>query len=117
MNANSAEAVVAAARLGDSAAQHAIQETAQYLGMGIANIVSLLNPKMIILGGGLMQAADLFLETIRRVMTEWAQPIAARQVRIEVTSLGEDAGLFGAARLALTKKGDYVGGKLLSENF
>jgi len=99
--ANSAEAVVAAARSGDSAARLAIQQAAQYLGMGIANIVSLLNPGMIVLGGGLMQAADLFLDTIKEVMARWAQPVAATQVRIEVTSLGEDAGLFGAARLAL----------------
>jgi glucokinase len=99
--ADSAESVVAAARSGDPAAGSAIQQAAQYLGMGIANIVSLLNPNMIVLGGGLMQAADLFLPVIKQVMADWAQPIAAQQVRIEVTSLGEDAGLFGAARLAL----------------
>jgi glucokinase len=99
--ADSAEAVVAAARGGDSSAKFAIQQAAQYLGMGVANIVSLLNPSMIVLGGGLMQAADFFLDTIKKVMAEWAQPVAATQVRIEVTSLGEDAGLLGAARLAL----------------
>ena len=71
-----------------------------YLGMGIANIISLLNPEMVVLGGGLMQAADLFLGSIKRVMTRCAQPVAARQVRIEVSQLGEDAGLLGAARLA-----------------
>jgi hypothetical protein len=48
-----------------------------------------------------MQAGDLFLESITNRMTTWAQPIAARQVRIELTKLGEDAGLFGAAHLAL----------------
>ncbi len=100
-HAGSAEEVVAAARSGDAGARMAIQTAARYLGMGIANIVSLLNPEMIVLGGGLMQAADLFLDTIKQVMADRAQPIAARQVRIEVTSLGEDAGLFGAARLAL----------------
>ena len=99
--AESAESVVAAARSGDPAARAAIQQAAQYLGMGIANIVSVLNPNMIVLGGGLMQAADLFFPVIKQVMADWAQPIAAQQVRIEVTSLGEDAGLFGAARLAL----------------
>lgn len=100
-NAPSAEAVIAAARAGDRAAQSAVEQNAEYLGIGIANIVSILNPEMIVLGGGLMQAADLFLGTIKRVIAERAQPIAAQQVRIEVTSLGEDAGLFGAARLAL----------------
>jgi glucokinase len=97
---SSAKEVVSAAREGDASAIRAIEESAQYLGMGIANIVSILNPEMIVLGGGLMQAADLFLEPMRQVMAEWAQPISAKQVRIEVTRLGEDAGLLGAARLA-----------------
>jgi glucokinase len=100
LNASSAEEVVAAARNGDSFALAAVEETARYLGLGIANLVSVLNPEMIVLGGGLMQAGDLFLPAIRRVMTVWAQPVAARQVRIELTQLGEDAGLLGAARLA-----------------
>ena len=55
---------------------------------------------MIVLGGGLMQAGDLFLEPVRREMLQWAQPIAAKQVRIELSALGEDAGMLGAARLA-----------------
>lgn len=101
VGAASAEEVVAAARNGDSFARNAVQESARYLGMGIANIVSILNPQMVVLGGGLMQASDLFLDTVRHVIAEWAQPIAAQHVRIEVTSLGEDAGLLGAARLAL----------------
>jgi glucokinase len=100
LNASSAEEVVAAARNGDSFALAAVEETARYLGLGIANLVSVLNPEMIVLGGGLMQAGDLFLPAIRRVMPVWAQPVAARQVRIELTQLGEDAGLLGAARLA-----------------
>jgi glucokinase len=101
IGAASAEEVVAVARRGHAVARNAIEESARYLGMGVANIVSILNPQMIVLGGGLMQAADLFLDTVKQVMAEWAQPIAAKQVRIEITSLGEDAGLLGAARLAL----------------
>ncbi len=94
------EAVIERARKGDAAARSMIHETAQYLAMGVANLVSALNPQMIVLGGGLMQAGDLFLEPLRREMLEWAQPIAAQQVRIELSRLGEDAGLLGAARLA-----------------
>jgi glucokinase len=101
MGASSAEEVVASARKGDAAAKRAVEQSAMYLGMGIANIVSILNPEMIVLGGGLMQAPDLFLEPIRLTMAQWAQPVAAKQVRIEMTQLGEDAGLLGAARLAI----------------
>ncbi len=100
-----AEMVVEAARQGDQRALEVLNQTAAYLAMGIANIVSMLNPQMIVLGGGLMQAGDLLLEPIRREMLEWAQPLAARQVRLELTQLGEDAGVLGAARLALLKGG------------
>lgn len=101
--AATAEMVVEAARQGDQRALEVLNQTAACLAMGIANIVSMLNPQMIVLGGGLMQAGDLLLEPIRREMLEWAQPLAARQVRLELTQLGEDAGVLGAARLALLK--------------
>ena len=73
---------------------------AGYLGMGIANIVSILNPEMVVLGGGLFQAGDLLLRPIRKEFKKWAQPLAAKKVRIELSTLGEDTGLYGAARLA-----------------
>ena len=69
--------------------------------MGIANLISVFNPEMVVLGGGLMQAGDLFLEPIRRAVPQWAQPYSARQTRIELSALGESAGLMGAAKLAL----------------
>lgn len=96
------EQVIALARRGDGAARAILDEAVQYLAMGVANLVSVLNPQMIVLGGGLMQAGDLFLEPLRREMLEWAQPIAAKQVRIELSQLGEDAGVLGAARMALS---------------
>jgi glucokinase len=99
--APSAEAVADAARAGDAAALRAVAETAEALAMGIANLISALNPQVVVLGGGLMQAKDLFLDPIRRAVPRWAQPIAARQCRIEPSTLGADAGLFGAARLVL----------------
>ncbi|HZT29824.1 MAG TPA: ROK family protein [Bryobacteraceae bacterium] len=98
------EAVVAAARRGDALAASVLEDVARYLAMGIANIISLLNPEMVVLGGGLMQAGDLLLPLIRRQVPEWAQPFSARAVKIELTRLGEDAGLLGAARLAFSDK-------------
>lgn len=96
-----AEAVCAAARSGDADAITVLEETAVWLGMGIANLISTLNPQMVVLGGGLMHAGDLMIDTIRRTVLDWAQPLAARDARIELSRLGEDAGLMGAARLAL----------------
>jgi glucokinase len=101
MGVEKAEAVIESARREDPAARRAIEETIRYLGMGIANLISVLNPEMVVLGGGLMQAGEVFLEPVRREVERWAQPLAAAEARIELTELGEDAGLLGAARLAL----------------
>jgi len=101
LDALTAEMVADAARKGDAVAAQAVADVAEALAMGVANLISALNPQVVVLGGGLMQASDLFLEPIRRAVPRWAQPISARQCRIEPSALGEDAGLFGAARLAL----------------
>lgn len=98
----SAEEVVEAARRGDERAKGVLRRAASVAGRGVASLISLLNPEMVVLGGGLLQgAAEFMLETIRGEAIRRAQPIAARRCRIELTQLGEDAGLFGAARLAL----------------
>jgi glucokinase len=94
------EAVVAAARDGHTGALDAVRRTAEYLAMGVAALITVLDPDMVVLGGGLMQAGDLLLEPIRRLALSWTQPVAAGRVRIELTALGKDAGLLGAARLA-----------------
>lgn len=100
--AETAEAVARAARDGDAGARDVLSRAARYTGMGVANLISAFDPEMVVLGGGVMQgAADLLLDRIRRESARWAQPIAASRCRIELTQLGEDAGLFGAARLAL----------------
>lgn len=96
----SAEIVSEAARRSDVLAKKVIDSAIKYLSMGIANIVSILNPQMIVLGGGLFQSGDLLLDPIRAEFRRWAQPIAAKNVKIELTSLGEDAGLYGAGKLA-----------------
>jgi glucokinase len=97
-----ARAVVTAARSGDRSALEVLDRAARYTGMGVANLISALNPEAVVLGGGLMVGAgDLILDRIRSEVPRWAQPIAAAQCRIELTELGESAGLLGAARLAL----------------
>lgn len=96
-----AEAVVAAAQAGDARAIEVLENAARYSGRGVANLVSVLNPEMVVLGGGMMLgASDWMLEVIRDGMKMWAQPVAARACRVEMTILGEDAGLLGAAWLA-----------------
>jgi len=95
-----AEIVAEAARRLDPLALEIVADAVTYLGMGIANIVSILNPEVVVVGGGLFQAADVFLDPVRREFRRWAQPLAARSVRIEPSALGEDAGLYGCGKLA-----------------
>lgn len=95
-----AEEAVAAARRGDPSAVEAVRDVARWLGLGVANLISVLNPEIVILGGGLMGAGDLFLDPIRQTVLQVAQPRAARMARIVLSQLGPRAGLLGAARLA-----------------
>jgi len=99
-NRVTAEMVAEAARQGDPLALRVINETVTYLAMGVANIVSILNPEVVVLGGGLFRSADLLLDSVRREFRRWAQPLAAERVRIECSMLGEDAGLCGCGKLA-----------------
>jgi glucokinase len=70
--------------------------------MAAANLVSLLNPEMIVFGGGVFGPAVKFLDRVRAEARRWAQPIAIEQVEFVASTLGSDAGLYGAARLAMT---------------
>ncbi len=97
---DSAESVVRAAQEGDVHAAAVLRETAEIIGIGVANLISILDPEIVVLGGGLMQASELLLPAIRATVPRWAQPLAAARVQIELTRLGEDAGLLGAAKLA-----------------
>jgi glucokinase len=71
--------------------------------MAIANLVSLFNPEKIILGGGVFGPAVQFISAIKNEAGKWAQPVSIKQVSIESSALGTDAGLYGAALLALQK--------------
>ncbi len=91
------------ARTGDPFAQECVEETANILGIGIANIVSLVNPEIIILGGSVGRQGDLLEERIREVVLRWAQPISAKSVVFRSSELGVMAGLYGAAYAVLDR--------------
>lgn len=95
-----AHEVAAAGREGDHLAKEVFATAGTFLGFGIANIVSVLNPQVVILGGGLAAVADLYLESLRDAMMERAQPLSAKEVRIVVSKLGDKANLLGCARMA-----------------
>jgi glucokinase len=95
--------VFSAAREGDLLAKTICDEIADLLGSGIANIVSLVNPEIIILGGSVGANAGFMIPRIHEVVNTWAQPVSARAVQIFVSTLAGDAGLLGAAYGAMLR--------------
>ena len=95
-----AEHIFAALESGDPIAARVVDDAVELWGMAAANLVSLFNPETIVFGGGVFGPAGRFLDRIRAEAARWAQPIAMQQVRFVVSTLGGDAGLLGAARLA-----------------
>ena len=97
----SAEMIAHAARRGDATAARIYKETGAWLGLALAGLVSLVNPELLLLGGGMAAASDLMLPEIEAAIKEYGQPIAAQQVTLGVATLGPDAGILGAAALLL----------------
>jgi len=89
--------VFAAAQQGDELAGRVADETADLLGMGIANIVSLVNPEIVVLGGSVGAHAGFLIPRMTAVVARYAQPVSAQTVRILASTLGPEAGLLGAA--------------------
>jgi glucokinase len=86
---------------GDSIAVKVIDNAIELWGMAAANLVSLLNPELIVFGGGIFGPAAKFLDRIRSEAKRWAQPLAIEQVRFVAATLGPEAGLYGAGKLAM----------------
>jgi len=87
----------------DEVAREVLEQAVVYWGMAAANLISLLNPEALIFGGGVFGPARRFLDEIAAEARRWAQPVSARRVRFEASALGGDAGLYGAAYLALQR--------------
>ena len=86
---------------GDEIAVRVMGEATEFWGMATANLVSLFNPETIVFGGGVFGPAVRFLDAIGLEAKRWAQPISMQQVKLVPSALGGDAGLYGAARLAM----------------
>lgn len=94
------ELILRAARGGQPHARTVVSTHCRWLGRGLANLISLLNPEAIVLGGELGVALKPFLDEIREEARLWARPEAARGCGILSATVAEHAALLGAARLA-----------------
>lgn len=99
------ELVYQAAERGDELSQIIVKETARYLGIGIASVVNIINPEMVILSGGMTAAGDLLLKPVRKYARKYALEAAIRGVRIVPAKLGDNTGALGAAATVLKRKG------------
>lgn len=87
------------ARNGDAAAGQAVEHEVRYLGLGLANLVTLFAPDAIVLGGSMMKSADLFLPGIRKLIRQCCHYVPFDRTELRLASLGEEANLIGAARV------------------
>ncbi|KIL45990.1 ROK family glucokinase [Jeotgalibacillus campisalis] len=94
-----AKAIFEAAQKGDKVAVKVVDNLTFYLGLSLANLGSALNPEKIVIGGGVSHAGDTLLKPLRAKFKEYAFPTVAESTTIEVATLGNDAGVIGAAWL------------------
>ena len=94
------EEIYRAGKNGDRLALEVFHRMGIYLGIGIANLINILNPEMVVIGGGVANGWDLFERDMYDQVAERAFPMLANRVKILRAKCGDDAGLLGAARLA-----------------
>ncbi|HLW65141.1 MAG TPA: ROK family glucokinase [Gemmataceae bacterium] len=95
-----AEDVFNAAKAGDNLAGEIVDRTAFYLAMGAANAMHVINPEMVVFGGGMIEAGEQFLIDIRKYVKQLAFPVPAERTEIRYAQLGNKAGFIGAAACA-----------------
>jgi glucokinase len=83
----------------ETLARQAVEREAYYLGLGVANLINLFAPDVIVLSGSLMKSAVLFLDGIRRVICRGCRFVPFEKTELALASLGEDSNLIGAARV------------------
>ncbi|SEB58339.1 glucokinase [Paramicrobacterium humi] len=96
-----AEDVSAAAHAGDPLARQIWAETTHMLGIAVTDLVNILEPELVVLGGGVTRAGSAFIDPIREAVLREAMPPAAAAVRIELAQLGDAVGVVGAGAVAL----------------
>ena len=89
--------ILQGARSGDAVSIAVVRDTAKYIGMAVANLVTVFDPELVVLGGIIASSGDLMLEPIRLEISRRLMPQQNGKVRVELSSLGDDAVAIGAA--------------------
>ena len=93
--------IIEAAQAGDPVALPLIERAGHDLGVALANLLNLLNPGAVVLGGTLLQAGDILLAPLREAMRARALSTSLENTVVQTSSLGKDAVALGAATLVL----------------
>lgn len=83
------------AKKGDLLSKIIIEETGRYIGAALAGVANLLNPEIIIIGGGIAQAGEILFTPIRNSLKRYALTLASQKLRITSTQLGQESGILG----------------------
>ncbi len=94
------EDVYEAAKGGSEIARVVMKDMGRKLGIGIANLINIFNPELIVIGGGVKEAWHLFIDSAREEMMRRAFEVPAKRTQILPSLLGDDAGMIGAAAVA-----------------
>jgi predicted NBD/HSP70 family sugar kinase len=101
VNQITAREIAHAAMRGDFAAQEIITNAGAYLGIAVASLVNLVNPSIVVIGGGLAQIGDLLLEPVRQAVQQRSLSSATEDLRIVPAVLGQRSTSLGAVAQAL----------------
>lgn len=100
-----AKDVFDAARNNDKFSVEIVEEVTDYLALGISNVLNLVDSQVVVIGGGVALAGDLLFNRIKEKMKKYALPPVLEGLEIKPAILGNDAGIYGAAYLAMVEKG------------
>ena len=100
LNRLTTEIIFEAERKGDALASDIINQACAYLGAGIASAINLLNPQVVVIGGGVSEGGNNFIQRIKKEVKRRAFPTATKNLKIVKAKLGNAAGFIGAAMLA-----------------
>jgi len=90
-----------AARDGNEIAERAFAEAGEYIGIALAGVINLLNPEIVVIGGGVSNAGEPLFRAIRATVTRRAMALSTKCIEIVPAMFGDDAGVVGAAMLVL----------------
>ncbi len=91
------ELIAEAMRHGDSVAKELITKAGYYAGVGLSTVVQVVNPELLVVGGGLTRIGPMFMEPCMQGLRENIHPVLWNSVRVVPWQLGEDSGIIGAA--------------------